>query len=73
VASWDVRWDEDTPADRWQQGMDNAFLQQRESGWEPLEGWARPVDPPCKAHGYGTVRGLCGVCVQKQRAELRAA
>jgi hypothetical protein len=75
MASWETRWDEDSPADRWQRGMDNAWLTRRADGWEPQAGWRRPVDPACPAHGFGMVRGLCGVCVleDKQRAEARAA
>lgn len=38
-------------------------------GWQPPMGYRRPVDPICKAHGYGMVDGTCGVCEQIAQAE----
>jgi hypothetical protein len=71
MPGWD--WEDDSPADRYQRGLELAVLEERALGWQPPDGWRRPHDPVCPEHGYGVVDGLCGVCVLKIEAQRRAA
>lgn len=72
--SWDYdAWEADSLANRYQHEIDLAFAERAAQGWQPMMGWRRPVDPACPEHGYGTVDGLCGVCVLELNAKEEAA
>jgi hypothetical protein len=73
MPSWDYdEWDADRPANRYQAEIDLA-VRERLYGQHETQGWRRPVDPACELHGYGTVDGLCGVCVLEREAREEAA
>ena len=61
-----ISWDPDEGFDKsqfYEYEIRAAERERMQDGWAPPDGWRRPVDPMCPKHGYGTVRGLCGVCV----------
>ena len=74
--SFDPAWDsghDDSCAGRYQAAVDRAFREQMRLGVPPPDAGPQPFDPPCALHGYGTVDGLCGVCVLELKARRAAA
>ena len=74
MVSWDWRsedsWDCST---RYQAELDAADRLRMREGWQPLVGYRQEPLEMCPAHGYGLVRGRCGVCVMEDEARSVAA
>ena len=77
MVSWDwndrdmERWEADeqaSSAGRYQEAVERLERERRLVGWEQPHGWSRPVDPPCERHDYGTVDGLCWMCLREKAA-----
>ena len=76
MTSWDYDdhyGETDSPAMRYQRGIDWRTREDMQFGTDTPDGYRRPVQPVCKRHGYNAVDGLCGVCVLEAKADRRAA
>ncbi len=74
MISWDWTRDESwDKAELYEYEIRAADRERLREGWAPPMGYRRPVDPPCERHGYGTVDGLCGICVLERDGLVRAA
>ena len=57
---------------RYQAELDAADRQRMREGWQPVEGWRRPVEPVCPRCLYVIVDGACAGCPERA-ARVREA
>lgn len=77
MTSWDYDdhyGETDSPAMRYQRGIDWRTREDMQLGAAVPDGYRQPLVPACPKHGYGMPdeRG-CGVCVLEAKADRRAA
>ena len=72
--SWDDHYGEtDSPAMRYQRGIDWRTREDMMLGIDTPDGYRQPPLEMCRQHNYGVVDGLCGVCLEILKADRRAA